>query len=49
MLASLRGKGAFRRFKDTVFYLGIHDDWFAYSDERFREIAERRCMDNRLL
>ena len=36
MLASLRGKGAFRRFKDTVFYLGIRDDWFAYRDKRFR-------------
>ena len=49
MLASLRGKGAFRRFKDTVFYLGIRDDWFAYRDNRFREIAERWCVDNQLL
>ena len=49
MLASLRGKGAFRRFKDTVFYLGIRDDWFAYRDNRFREIAERWCVDNNLL
>ena len=49
MLASLRGKGAFRRFKDTVFYLGIRDDWFAYRDKRFREIAERWCVDNNLL
>jgi len=49
MLASLKGKGAFRRFKDTVFYLGIRDDWFAYRDNRFRDIAERWCMDNKLL
>ena len=49
MLASLRGKGAFRRFKDTVFDLGIRDDWFAYRDKRLREIAESWCMDNRLL
>ena len=44
-----KGKGAFRRFKDTVFYLGIRDDWFAYRDNRFRDIAERWCMDNKLL
>ena len=49
MLASLKGKGAFRRFKDTVFYLGIRDDCFAYRDNRFRDIAERWCMDNKLL
>lgn len=49
MLASLRGKGAFRRFKYTVFFLGIREDWFAYRDKRFREIAERWCMDNKLL
>lgn len=40
MLASLRGSGAFRRFKDVVYYLGIRDDWFAYRTKRFSEIAE---------
>ena len=49
LLTSLRGKGAFRRFKDTVFYLGIREDWFAYRDKQFREIAERWCVDNNLL
>lgn len=49
MLGSLRGKGAFRRFKDSVFYLGIRDDWFDYRNKRFREIAEHWCMDNQLL
>lgn len=49
MLASLRGKGAFRRFKDTVSYLGIREDWFAYRDERLKEIAERWCSENGLL
>ena len=49
MLVSLKGKGAFRRFKDTIFYLGIREDWFAYRNKRFREIAERWCIDNHLL
>ena len=49
MLARLRGKGAFRRFKDTVFYLGIREDWFAYRDERLREIAQRWCRENGVL
>lgn len=49
MLASLRGSGAFRRFKDAVYYLGIRDDWFAYRTKRFSEIAEQWCIQNGLL
>ena len=49
MLASLRGSGAFRRFKDVVYYLGIRDDWFAYRTKRFSEIAEQWCIQNGLL
>lgn len=49
MLASLRGSGTFRRFKDAVYYLGIRDDWFAYRTKRFSEIAEQWCIQNGLL
>ncbi|EWT06537.1 hypothetical protein N864_20605 [Intrasporangium chromatireducens Q5-1] len=31
---AIRGRGAFRRFKDTVHDLGLADQWYAFSDER---------------
>jgi hypothetical protein len=55
LLGSIQGKGAFRRFKDTVFDLGIQDEWNEFRANEFEEIAcavvraggnsihERRC------
>jgi hypothetical protein len=31
---AIQGRGAFRRFKDTVRDLGLSDQWHAFSDER---------------
>lgn len=45
----LYGKGAFRRFKDKVFYLGIRDEWFEFRDNEYRKVAERWCRDNELI
>jgi len=39
LLRKIRGSGAFRRFKDTVYQYGIENDWFAYRDEAYKEIA----------
>ena len=36
---AIRGRGAFRRFKDRVQVYGIADDWYQYRDEALREIA----------
>jgi tRNA (cmo5U34)-methyltransferase len=30
LLAAIRGRGAFRRFKDLVYELGVSDEWYAY-------------------
>ena len=46
---SLHGKGAFRKFKDTVIRLGVREKWFAYRDEQFRKIAEEWCIKNGLI
>lgn len=48
LLRAIRGKGAILRFKDTVSYLGIHEDWFAFQREAYMEIAKRWCRDNGL-
>ena len=39
LLRKIRGSGAFRRFKDTIYQYGIEDDWFQYRDEAYKEIA----------
>jgi len=39
LLRKIRGSGAFRRFKDTIYQYGIENDWFAYRDESYREIV----------
>jgi hypothetical protein len=35
----IRGSGAFRRFKDTIYEYGIENDWFKYRDEAYKEIV----------
>jgi hypothetical protein len=37
--AALHGRGAFRRFKDTVRRLGIADKWYQFRQTALEEIA----------
>lgn len=39
LLNRMRGRGAFRRFKDTIHRYSIEQDWCAYRRQAFREIA----------
>jgi len=39
LLDKIRGSGAFRRFKDTIYRYGIEKDWFKFRDEAYKEIA----------
>jgi len=39
LLGQIRGSGAFRRFKDTIYHYGIEKDWFKFRDEAYKEIA----------
>ena len=48
MYYSIKGSGAFRRFKDSINDFGITDDWYKYKDEAFREIAIEWCKENSL-
>ncbi|MFD0676889.1 MULTISPECIES: UPF0158 family protein [unclassified Paenibacillus] len=48
LLEAIQGKGAFRRFKDTLAYLGILDNWYAYRHECYKKIAIEWCEDNSL-
>jgi hypothetical protein len=48
LLGAIKGKGAFRRFKDKLIDLGIEEDWYTFREKRFREIAIDWCKDNNL-
>jgi len=43
---AIRGKGAFRYFKDEASRLGLADQWYAYRDAQYREIAVDWCQRN---
>jgi hypothetical protein len=36
LLRAIKGKGAFRRFKDKIIDFKIEDQWYSYRDERFK-------------
>ena len=48
MYHSIKGKGAFRRFKDNIYECGIEEDWFKYRREAFKRIAIDWCEDNNI-
>lgn len=45
---AIRGKGAFRRFKQTIRFHGIEQLWYDYQANAYRELAERWCRDNEM-
>lgn len=48
LLISLQGKGAFRRFKDSVILLGIDKEWYEFKNERYKQFAIRWCEENEI-
>ncbi|HCE66767.1 MAG TPA: hypothetical protein DER40_04350 [Geobacter sp.] len=46
LFRSIAGKGAFRRFKETLHRHGIEKSWYAYKDEAYKEIAREWCEDH---
>jgi len=38
---SLRGAGAFRRFKAAIYQLNLQDEWFKYRARSFEDIARK--------
>lgn len=43
--STIRGKGAFRRFKQSIRFHGIEQLWYDYKANAYRELAERWCRD----
>jgi len=40
---AIRGKGAFRRFKDCLYNLGLEKNWYEYRDAAYEQIARNWC------
>lgn len=40
---AVRGRGAFRRFKDAINRLGIADEWYEYRSQQLLEVARDWC------
>lgn len=48
LIQALQGRGAFRRFKDQVDFLGIEEEWYSYRNEEYRTIAKEWCEENNI-
>ncbi|MCD8049989.1 MAG: UPF0158 family protein [Clostridia bacterium] len=48
LINAIRGRGAFCRFKNTIYYYGIERQWYDYRDAAYRRIAVRWCRDEGL-
>lgn len=40
---ALQGRGAFRRFKDTVRRLGVAEEWYVYRARGYEDVARAWC------
>ena len=45
---ALKVRGAFRRFKDTVNWLGIDQEWYDFQDNEYKRIAIEWCENNNI-
>lgn len=43
---SIRGKGAFRRFKNTIYYLNLKNQWYDFRVKSLKKIATEWCEEN---
>ncbi|WP_148137318.1 UPF0158 family protein [Candidatus Formimonas warabiya] len=46
LFSAIRGKGAFRRFKDTLHRYGIEQEWYRFYKEALTVIAIQWCEEN---
>lgn len=49
LYSTIRGSGAFRRFKDAICRYGIEDSWYKFRRDAFIEVAIKWCERNKIL
>ncbi len=45
---AINGSGAFRRFKEMVYELGLSQDWYAFRDAEYKKLAVKWCRTHGL-
>jgi hypothetical protein len=48
LLKAIKGKGAFKRFKEKIIDFDIEQQWFSFRNDRFKEIAIEWCQENNI-
>ena len=48
LVDAIKGRGAFRCFKDTAAEVGLIEDWYEFRDNCYRSRAEDWCRDHDL-
>ena len=49
MYSSIKGRGAFRKFKDNIERYNIEQDWYRFRDSALKEIAIDWCQENEII
>ena len=45
---SIQGKGAFKRFKETLYQYDLFNDWNKFKENALRQFVTEWCKDNNL-
>lgn len=45
---AIKVRGAFRRFKDRIYYHGLDQEWYTYRDEAFKRFAREWCESKKI-
>ena len=48
LFQSIKGKGAFRRFKNTLERFALVDQWYEFKEKKLREFVEFWCEENEI-
>lgn len=48
LVVAIKGRGAFRRFKDMAENIGLIDDWYEFRDNCYKSRAEDWCRTHNL-
>jgi len=49
MCNSIKGRGAFRRFRDHISFYDLEQEWYDFRDNALRDIAISWCEENGIL
>jgi len=48
MYYSIKGNGAFRRFKENICRYNLENKWYKYKEDTLRKIAKSWCEENNI-